>query len=429
MVIIKNISSLLTVIILIIRLNIQNDYIFINLGGIMKIKNYEIMHCNAGWRDFSFLRIITDEGITGMAEYNECYGSPGLSMIIRKFMDKIINHDPICHEKIHQFLYASSRQAPGGIAQQAIAAIENALLDIKGKYLNVPVHTLLGGAIRDRLPLYWSHCGTYRISEELSKIMEKPQVKTLEDLKQLGKDVKDAGYKGLKTNIFTFGETPILEMQGFAGKSGWPELNVDNHIIDSLLKQIDALRSGAGNSMGIHLDLNFNFKTEGYLQITRALDDLKLTWFEIDLYHPEGLRRIRDANKTPIASCESLFGIREFRPFFENASMDVAIIDIPWNGIWLGMKIAAMAEAYETNVAPHNFYGNLSTLMSAHFCAAVPNFRVMEIDPDDVPWKDDILTWKPEIIDGDLIVPNQPGWGAELNEEIFKEHPPKFIKE
>ena len=395
----------------------------------MKIKAYEIKHCNAGWRDFSFLKITTDEGISGIAEYNECYGSPGLSIIIRRFMDKILDHDPICHEKIHQFLYASSRQAPGGIAQQAIAAIENALLDIKGKYLNVPVHTLLGGAIRDKLPLYWSHCGTYRISEELSKIMEKPQVKTLEDLKQLGKDVKDAGYKGLKTNIFTFAETPILEMQGFAGKSGWPELNVDKHIINGLVKQIDALRSGAGEDMGIHLDLNFNFKTEGYLQITRALDDLKLTWFEIDLYHPEGLRRIRDANKTPIASCESLFGIREFRPFFENASMDVAIIDIPWNGIWLGMKIAAMAEAYETNVAPHNFYGNLSTLMSAHFCAAVPNFRVMEIDPDDVPWKDDILSWKPEIINGDLLVPHKPGWGAELNEEIFKIHPPKFIKE
>ena len=163
----------------------------------MKIKKYEIKHCNAGWRDFSFLKIVTDEGISGISEYNECYGSPGLSTIIRRFMDKILDHDPICHEKIHQFLYASSRQAPGGIAQQAIAAIENALLDLKGKYLNVPVHTLLGGAVRDKLPLYWSHCGTYRISEELSKIMEKPQVKTLEDLKQLGKDVKEAGYKGL----------------------------------------------------------------------------------------------------------------------------------------------------------------------------------------------------------------------------------------
>jgi L-alanine-DL-glutamate epimerase-like enolase superfamily enzyme len=343
-------------------------------------------------------------------------------------MDKIINHDPLCHEKIHQYLYASSRQAPGGIAQQAIAAIENALLDIKGKRLNVPVHTLLGGAIRNKLSLYWSHCGTYRISEELSNIMQKPPVRNLSDLTQLGKDVKDAGYKGLKTNIFTFSEKPILEMQGFAKGPGWPELNVDSHLIDSLKTQIDALRKGAGDDIGIHLDLNFNFKTEGYLKITQALDDLNLTWFEIDLYHPEGLRRIRDANKTPIASCESLFGIREFRPFFENASMDVAIIDIPWNGVWLGMKIAAMAEAYEINVAPHNFYGNLSTLMSAHFCAAVPNFRVMEIDPDDVPWKDNILTWKPEIINGELIVPNLPGWGAELNEEVFKIHPPKFIK-
>ena len=393
----------------------------------MKITSFKIMHCNAGWRDFSFLQIITDEDISGISEYNECYGSPGLSIIIDRFMTKIIGEDPINHEKIHQFLYASSRQAPGGIAQQAIAAIENALLDIKGKKLNVPVHTLLGGAIRKKIELYWSHCGTYRISEELSKIMQKPPVRTLNDLKELGKDIKEAGYKGLKTNIFSFKDTPELEMQGFAKGKGWPELNVKNNIIDDLTKQIDALRSGAGENMGIHLDLNFNFKTEGYLKITRALDDLNLTWFEIDSYHPEGLRRIRDANRTPIASCESLFGVREFRPFFENASMDVAIIDIPWNGIWLGMKIAAMAEAYETNVAPHNFYGNLSTLMSTHFCAAVPNFRVMEIDPDDVPWKDDILTWKPEIIDGNLIVPNKPGWGAELNEEIFKIHPPKFV--
>ena len=151
----------------------------------MKIVDFKIMHCNAGWRDFSFLKINTDEGISGISEYNECYGSPGLSIIISRFMDKIINQDPLCHEKIHQYLYASSRQAPGGIAQQAIAAIENALLDIKGKRLNVPVHTLLGGAIRNKLSLYWSHCGTYRISEELSNIMQKPPVRNLSDLTQL----------------------------------------------------------------------------------------------------------------------------------------------------------------------------------------------------------------------------------------------------
>ena len=393
----------------------------------MKIIKHETMHCNAGWRDFSFLRIHTDEGISGISEYNECYGSPGLSHIIDRLMINLLSENPLHNEKIHQFLYATTRQAPGGIAQQAIAAIENAILDIKGKSLNVPVHTLLGGAIRDKLKLYWSHCGTYRISEKFSKIMNKPPIKDLSDLVEMGKTVKSEGYKALKTNIFTFNGTPRLEMQGFGKTEGWPELNVSSKIIDSLLKQIDALRDGTGNEIEIHLDLNFNFKIEGYLQITRALDDLNLAWFEIDLYHPKGLRQIRDATKTPIASCESLFGLREFRPFFEEGSMDVAIIDIPWNGIWLGMKIAAMAEAYEVNVAPHNFYGNLSTLMSAHFCAAVPNFRIMEIDPDDVPWKDDILTWKPEIIDGELTVPNKPGWGAELNEETLKAHPPKFV--
>ena len=170
--------------------------------------------------------------------------------------------------------------------------------------------------------------------------------------------------------------------------------------------------------------MNFNFKTEGYLQVTRALDDLGLSWFEIDIYDPASLRRIRDNLRTPVASCESLFGLRGFKPFFEHYAMDVAIIDVPWNGIFTSLKIAALAESFEVNIAPHNFYGNLSTLMSAHLCAAVPNFRIMEIDVDDVPWKDDILTLAPTIENGRLQLPNGPGWGAELNEDVIAAHPP-----
>ena len=105
--------------------------------------------------------------------------------------------------------------------------------------------------------------------------------------------------------------------------------------------------------------------------------------------------------------------------------MDVGIIDLPWNGILESMKIASMAEAYEVNCAPHNFYGHMSTLMSAHFCAAIPNFRIMEIDIDDVPWKDDLVTEPPRIEHGQLIMPTKPGWGADINEEVVKRHPPK----
>ena len=249
----------------------------------------------------------------------------------------------------------------------------------------------------------------------------------MDDLVALGREVRDAGFHGLKTNIFLFDDdSPRLHMPGFTATPGWPSLNAPREVIRALRTQLEALREGAGPDVGIHLDLNFNFKVEGYLQVVRALDDLGLTWFEIDIYDPTALRRIRDAVSTPIASCESLYGLREFRPFFAEQAMDVAIIDVPWNGIWQSMKIAAQAEAHEVNIAPHNFYGHLSTMMSAHLCAAVPNFRVMEIDIDDVAWKDDLVTVAPTIEDGHLVVPDGPGWGTDVNEEVVRAHPPRW---
>jgi galactonate dehydratase len=392
----------------------------------MKLTGYEILHCDAGWRVFSFLKLTTDDGLTGISEYNASYGSPGLTGVIERLAATLIGSNPCAHEHLSQRLYAMTRQAHGGINQQAIAAIENALLDLKAKALGVPVYDLLGGAVRDRLPLYWSHCGTYRMNASVAEIMQRSQVKSLDDVTALGREVRARGFKALKTNIFLFDPEPRLHMPGFARTPGWPALNADNTIIDALRNQLQAFRDGAGPEVGILLDLNFNFKTEGYLQVVRALDDLGLFWFEIDLYDPASLRRIRDAVKTPLASCESLYGLRGFKPFFEHYAMDVAIIDVPWNGIWQSMKIAALAEAYEVNCAPHNFYGHLSTLMSAHLCAAIPNFRIMEIDIDDVPWKDDILTYAPEIEDGALKVPTGPGWGAELNEAVIRAHPPRI---
>jgi len=109
----------------------------------------------------------------------------------------------------------------------------------------------------------------------------------------------------------------------------------------------------------------------------------------------------------------------------ENASVDVAIIDTPWNGVAESAKIASMAEAYEVNVAPHNFYSHLATMMNAHFSAVVPNLRIMEIDPDMVPWQDDLVTVKPDIKNGYLTLPTGPGWGTEIDEAAVRLHPPR----
>ena len=389
----------------------------------MRIARIEDLHCDAGWRVWSFLKITTDDGVVGWSEYNESYGSPGLTAVIRKLAERLIGLDPRPVERITAMLYAVTRQAPGGISQQAIAAIENALVDVKARALGIPVAELLGGPVRDRLRLYWSHCGSYRLNH--AEVMGTGSVRSLADIRALGREVYERGFTALKTNIFCLDdEKPFMFQPGFAHNPGWPDLNVDREILRVVTAQMEAFREGAGEAVDLLLDLNFNFKTEGYIQVARAIEPYNLLWLEIDSYDPAALALIRRKSRTAIASCESLFGRRQFRPYLDAQAVDAAIVDVPWNGILEGVKIAAMAEAYEVNCAPHNFYGNLSTMMSAHFCAAIANFRIMEIDIDDVPWKDEGVG-PPTISDGHLVLPSGPGWGVEVDEAAIRAHPPR----
>jgi galactonate dehydratase len=358
----------------------------------------------------------------------EGYGAPGLTGVIRKLGERLIGQDPRPVERHSAYLYAATRQAAGGVNAMAIAAIENALVDIKAKALGVPVYEMLGGPIRDRLQVYWSHCGTYRArhATQLREWCGVEPIRNLDDIVQLGAEVKAKGFKGLKTNIIRFDrDMPYIHGPGTNAAPGYPELNVSKPVLDAAYNQLAAFREGAGPDVGLHLDTNFNYKIDGYMQLARKLEPLDLVWLEIDLYDPAGLALIRRSAGTPIASLESIYGKRNFRPFFEQQSVDYAIIDVAWNGILESLKIAAMADAYEVNVAPHNFNGHLGSLISAHFSAAVPNFKVMEIDIDDVLWKDDIVTVPPVIENGELLLPTGPGWGADINEEFVRAHPPK----
>ena len=320
-------------------------------------------------------------------------------------------------------MHAITRQAPGGLAQQAIAAIENALVDLKARALGIPVAEMLGGPVRDRLRLYWSHCGSYRLQH--ADAMGMKPVRSLADLEELAVQVKERGFTALKTNIFVFdADPPWMYQPGFAHQPGWPELNADRDLLEIIEKQMWALRDAVGDETDLLLDLNFNFRTEGYLEVGRVVEPFNLLWLEIDSYDPRALATIRSRIQTPVASMESLFHRRQFRPFLDAQAADVAIVDIPWNGILEGVKVATMAESYEVNCAPHNFYGNLSTMMSAHFCAAIGNFRIMEIDIDDVPWKDEVVS--PPVIEGGMLhLPTGPGWGCEVNEKAILAHPPK----
>ena len=389
----------------------------------MRIESLKTLHADGGRRAFDFVKVTTDDGLVGWSEYNETFGGAGLTALIERLAPALIGKDPRAHEAHVALMQALRRTSAGGVVQQAIGAIENALLDVKARALGIPVYELLGGPVRDRIRLYWSHCGTYRVGwwQELGL----PPLRTLDDVVRLGREVVSRGYTALKTNVMLLGDQPHLHNPGFARGEGFPELNPDRHVLAAARDQLAAFREGAGLDVDILVDLNFNFKTEGFLKVARAIAPFDILWVEIDTRSPSGLRYIRERSEIPVASGECLFGRRDYRPFLERDAMDVAIIDVPWNGIGESVKIASMADAYEVNVAPHNFYSHLATMMSAHFAAVVPNLRIMEFDPETVAWQDDLVTRAPRIEAGHLLLPTGPGWGTEVDEAAVRAHPPR----
>ena len=102
--------------------------------------------------------------------------------------------------------------------------------------------------------------------------------------------------------------------------------------------------------------------------------------------------------------------------------MDVAKLDVQWQGFGAARRVADLAESYEVNVAPHNYNGHLSTFQSLNLCASVSNVVIMESDPEQTPFRDELFTVLPEIRDGHMTIPSGPGWGTELNETAAKRH-------
>jgi L-alanine-DL-glutamate epimerase-like enolase superfamily enzyme len=390
----------------------------------MKITQVETLQADAGWRMFSFLKITTSDGIIGWSEFNESFGSTGLSDVIKGLSPVLIGRDPRRFEQVTQHLHVLTRQSRGGLNQQAIAAIENALLDVAAKSYGISVAALFGGPIRERIPVYWSHFGTYRVRS--AALMGVPELRNYDDLARHAQEVRDRGFHALKTNILPVADGRLGSyVPGFGRHAGWPELNWDNKLTRGITEQLSIIREAVGPDMGIHLDINFNFKTEGFKRIAEAVAGANLTWLEIDTHDAPALAEIKRNAPCPIASCETLHGRREFKPFLDHYATDVAIVDVIWNGLLESAKIASMADVYEINVAPHNFYGHLCSAISATFSAIVPNFRVMEIDIDSAPWRDEFYTVVPTIENGEFILPAGPGWGIDINEKAVRARPPK----
>lgn len=387
----------------------------------MKITNIETFIVDAGWRPWIFVRVDTDEGISGWGECSDGRSPYGVTGTVRDLTPLLIGKDPRAYEMRFWDMLRGTRQSPGGIAAKAIAGVELALIDIKARALGISVVELFGGPTREQVRVYWSHCGTSRARN--SDLLNTPPLRTMDDIAALGREVVERGYTALKTNIVVPGDPASVYFGGFGGEPGTTDGVVSRQILRHIETLIGTFRDAVGPDVDINLDLNFNFKPESCMRIAQVLEQFDLLWLEIDMYEPDAIRQIKDATSTKICTGENLFYMREFIPYFQARSADVFMIDVPWNGFAQSKKVGDLAEAYQLNVAPHNYYSHLSTCISASLCAVLPNVRIMEIDVDDVPWREDMVTNVPHIENGYLTIPSGPGWGVEMVEEVLKAHP------
>src|SRR5882757_7926543 len=149
------------------------------------VRSVETLACDAGWRNYHFVKLTTEDGIVGWSEFDEGFGAPGVGTVIERLSSRVIGQEVGAHERIYAELYSATRPASGGIVALAMGAIENALLDAKARGLGVPVYELLGGKIRDRIRVYWSHCATWRINHPSHY---KPAISDLDGVKTIGRE-------------------------------------------------------------------------------------------------------------------------------------------------------------------------------------------------------------------------------------------------
>ena len=373
----------------------------------MKITKVEPILCDSAWGVWVFIKVQTDEGITGYGECSDHRGCTyGLIGCIKDLEPTLIGKDPRPVEKLYSDMYRLARQALGGVALKAIAGIDCALWDIKAKALGVPVYELLGGPCQDKIRAYWGHCGLYRT--RIADLMKIPPIKTMDDVYDLGKEVVKRGFTALKTNIMLAGEPDQTPLR-------------DN--IEILKKILTTFREAVGDKVEIAVDLNNTFNNNGFISIGKALEPFDLMWLEVDSNDPAALRQLKESVRIPICSGGLLCTSKAFNPFLANRAMDVVMVEVGGCGFMEARKIAAMADAHEMLITPYNALSHLSTFINAQLCASVPNVKIMGMDIDGAPWKDEIVTEVPNIKDGYLQLSRKPGIGVELNEKEIAKHP------
>ena len=345
----------------------------------MRITEVNVFHCDAGWRPWTFVKVHTDEGLVGWGECSDSRNPLGIAGCVRDFEHLLIGEDPRAVERLYWDMLRAARQNLGGISHKAIAGIELALWDIKGKALGLPLWKLLGGG-RDHIATYAS--GALRRGLKLE-----------EAIIAAGR-LREKGHRQTKMQLGLPGITsPAREVE-----------------------QARLIREAVGPDMDLMCDINQRWRVEQAIDIGRRVEDagVGLYWLEDVTAHDDyaGLARVAAALATPVAGGEYLYGIVPFRHMLEARSVDIVMIDqVRSGGVTPWLKIAGMAEAFNLPVVSHGV-----PEIHVHLVGAVPNGLTVEYMPRLFRLWEEV----PAPVNGELAMPTAPGLGLRFDEDAIK---------
>jgi galactonate dehydratase len=367
----------------------------------MKIVDVKSHALGTAWRNLTFVRVITDEGLEGVGEVRMLNHTDALSGYLKEAVpNHVLGHNPMNIEDLVHRMYRNDYARADEIVMSGIATIEIACWDIVGQALGQPVYKLLGGAVREKIKAYAN--GWYTVERT-------PQEFHAAATKAIGK-----GYRALKLDPFG---------------SGFYELDRTEKMRSIAL--VEAVRDAIGPDVEIMVEMHGRFNPATAIELAHELEAFKPSWIE-EPVPPENLAALKKASEKislPVATGERLHTRYDYRQLFELQAADIIQPDIThFGGLLETKKLAAWAEAYYLLVAPHNVGGPVSTAAALHFAASTPNFKILEHFNDFAEdWVKQAAPGNPEVQDGYFALPQGPGLGVKLDEEVIREHPQQKI--
>jgi galactonate dehydratase len=369
----------------------------------MRITDLRVGVVGTPWRNLTVVEVHTDEGLSGVGEarmVNHTDALLGYLNYARRA--HIQGSDPFEVESLVYRMFRTDYERSGEIAMSGIAVVEMACWDIIGKALEQPVHRLLGGALRERIPAYAN--GWYTVEREPQQFHDAARV------------VVQRRYRALKLDPFGPGQ---LELS-YAERRRSLEL-------------VEAVREAIGPDTELFVEMHGRFTPATALSIERDLAPFRPGWIE-EPVPPENLKalaRVTSTSTTPVATGERLHTRYEFRELFELQAADIIQPDIcHFAGLLETRKLAATAETHYVLVAPHNVGGPVATMANLHLAACTPNFKIQEHFNDFADeWIRDVMPGLPRLgDDGCVPVPTAPGLGVKVDWDAAAEHPRQEIR-